>query len=145
MKHPALILLAAGSLMAADFVAEGNLWWAHIQYLADDKLEGRQPGSDGYRKAVEYVQTAFERIGLKPAGGDGYQQPVRFETRQVVEDQTTLQLVRGDQVETLGPGQGATISARANLAPALEASMVFVGYGMSIPEVHYNDLEGVNL
>ncbi len=146
MKHPAVFLLvAAGSLLAADFAAEGNLWWAHIQYLADDKLEGRQPGTDGYRKAVEYVQTNFERIGLKPGGTDGYQQPVKFETRLVVEDQSSLSLVRGDQVETLASGQGATLSGRANLAPAVEAPMAFVGYGISIPEVHYSDLEGIDL
>ena len=146
MKLPSLLLLAAaGCVLAADFAAEGNLWWAHIQYLADDKLEGRQTGSDGYRKAVEYVQTAFERIGLKPAGTDGYQQPIKFETRLVVEDQSSLALVRGDQVDVLPPGQGASLSARAPLAPRVEAAMVFVGYGMSIPEAHYSDLDGLNL
>ena len=68
MQRFALFILFAATLLAADFAAEGNLWWAHVQFLADDKLEGRQAGSEGYRKAVEYVQTAFERLGLKPAG-----------------------------------------------------------------------------
>ena len=147
MKHTAALLFAAaaGTLLAADFAAEGNLWWAHIQYLADDKLEGRQTGSDGYRKAVEYVQTTFERTGLKPAGTDGYQQPVRFDTRTIVEDQSSLALVRGEQVDVLPPGQGASLSARAPLAPNVQAPMVFVGYGMCIPEVHYCDLDGLNL
>src|ERR1017187_6138940 len=106
MKRPMFFLfLAAASLLAADFAAEGNLWWSHIQFLADDKLEGRQPGTDGYRKAVEYVQTAFERMDLKPAGTDGYQQPIHFETRLVAEDQSSLTLVRDDKAETLVLGQ----------------------------------------
>ncbi len=50
MKRRVLLLLAAGgalwALLAADFAAEGNLWWAHIQFLAGDKLEGRNTGSE---------------------------------------------------------------------------------------------------
>jgi hypothetical protein len=146
MKRPVLfLLLTAASLLAADFAAEGNLWWSHIQFLADDKLEGRQTGSDGYRKAVEYVQTAFERTGLKPAGTDGYQQPIQFETRMVADDVSSLELVRDDKTETLVLGQDATLSPRGNLAPAAEAAMVFVGYGMCIPEVHSCDLDGISL
>src|SRR5579872_6071923 len=146
MKYPGLFLLAAaGSLLAADFAAEGNRWWAHIQFLADDKLEGRQPGTEGYRQAVDYVQTNFEKMGLKAAGAEGYQQPVKFETRLVEMDQSSLALVHGERVEPLVLGQDASFSARANLAPAVDAAMVFVGYGLTIPEVHYNDLDGFDL
>ena len=28
---------------------------AHIAYLADDRLQGRQPGTAGYQLAVDYV------------------------------------------------------------------------------------------
>src|SRR5262249_55195473 len=47
--------------------------------------------------------------------------------------------------EKLALGADATLSARADLAPSLEAPMVFLGYGMSIPEVHYDDLAGIDL
>ena len=30
-------------------------WWSHVAVLADDKLEGRNTGSPGHRKAAEYV------------------------------------------------------------------------------------------
>ena len=50
MKRFAGLLLAAVSLFAAvDYVAEGNRWWAHVTFLADDKLEGREVGKEGYR------------------------------------------------------------------------------------------------
>ena len=49
-------------------MAEGDRWWAHIQFLADDKLQGRDTGSDGYREAVKYVAGKMETFGLKPAG-----------------------------------------------------------------------------
>ena len=147
MKRPVLLILAAAPLLAAavDYAAEGNLWWAHIQFLADDKLEGRNVGTEGFHKAVEYVSTQFERYGLKPAGTSGYLQPVKFETRTLVAEESSIALVRDGNVEPLVLGTDATLNARAGAADTLEAPMVFVGYGMVIPEAHYDDLAGLDM
>src|ERR1035441_9868955 len=82
-KNLVILALGAAALFAADFVAEGDRWGAHIQFLADDKLQGRDTGSEGYREAVKYVAEKMEAFGLKPAGTSGYLQPVKFETRQL--------------------------------------------------------------
>jgi len=148
MRLPAVLAAAAGLLGAAtvfDYNAEGKLWWAHIQYLADDQLEGRNVGTEGFHKAVQYVATQFERYGLKPAGTSGYLQPIPFESRLLVEDQSSLVLVRGGAEEKVTLGAEATLSARADLAPSIEAPMVFAGYGMVIPKAHYNDLAGLDV
>ena len=65
--------------------AEQTRWWNHVRTLADDGLEGRQTGSDGYRKAVDYVVSQFEQAGLKPAGSKGYLQSVAFSRRRILE------------------------------------------------------------
>jgi Peptidase family M28 len=145
MKPYLLIFAAVATLTAADYAAEGNRWWAHIQFLADDKLEGRNTGSEGYRKAVEYVAGEFEKFGLKPGGADGYLQQVKFETRQLVEKDSSLELVRDGKAEPLKLGEDASLSARADLASSLEAGMVFVGTGLHIPEAKYDDLAGLDL
>jgi len=147
MRKSLFLLLAASSVFAAavDYAAEGKLWWSHIQFLADDKLEGRNVGTDGYRKAVDYVKAEFERAGLKPAGTSGYLQPVQFETHVLVEDKTSLALVRDGKAEPLVLGTEATLSPRGEVAPSVEAPMVFVGYGLVIPEAHYDDLAGIDL
>jgi len=147
MRKSLFLLLAASSVFAAavDYAAEGKLWWSHIQFLADDKLEGRNVGTDGYRKAVDYVKTEFERAGLKPAGTSGYLQPVQFETHVLVEDKTSLAVVRDGKAEPLVLGTEATLSPRGEVAPSVEAPMVFVGYGLVIPEAHYDDLAGIDL
>lgn len=47
---------------------------AHVQYLADDKLEGRRAGSKGEKLAMEYISGQFRTIGLLPKGTDQYYQ-----------------------------------------------------------------------
>jgi Zn-dependent M28 family amino/carboxypeptidase len=39
--------------------SDGERWWSHVRVLADDKLEGRDTGSPGHRKAAEYVAGEF--------------------------------------------------------------------------------------
>src|SRR6059058_2380147 len=143
MKKLLAIGIAAMGLAAADYVAEGDLWWAHIQYLADDSLQGREVGSRGYRKAVEYVAGKMESFGLKAAGTDGYLQPVQFETRQLLEEQSRLALVREGAEETLGRAD-ATLNSRAEEG-TVDAPMIFVGYGIRIPDANYDELAGIDL
>ena len=43
----------------------------HVDFLADDALQGRQPGTEGSRKARAYLQAELERLKIRPAGDDG--------------------------------------------------------------------------
>ena len=50
---------------------------AHLEFLADDALEGRGTGSRGYDVAAKYVRAQFAALGLKSGVKDGsYFQPV---------------------------------------------------------------------
>jgi hypothetical protein len=145
-----LVCFAAASAvgMAAqstDLAAEGKSWWAHIQYLADDKLEGRNVGTPGFETAAKYVESQFQAIGLKPAGLDGFRQPVKLEARSLVPDATKITLVRDGQETPLAIGQDASLSARGELSGSLDSQMVFVGYGLSIPEAGWDDFKGLDL
>ncbi len=120
-------------------------WWEHIRFLADDKLEGRDTGSAGHRQAAEYIAAGFKRAGLKPAGTKGYLQPVQFVTRRVQEDQCSLALVRNGKVESIVLGEEATFNMRIAHAPRVEAPLVFVGYGLSVPEAKHDDFAGLDL
>ena len=139
------LLVATATAQSPDFAAEGKAWWAHVQVLADDKLEGRNVGTPGYDKAVEYVESQFKALGLKPAGTSGFRQPIKFENRSFAAAQPQLALVRDGKEEILSVGQDASVNARGELDGSLEAGMVFVGYGLSIPEAGWDDLAGVNL
>ena len=141
-----LFLSCAISLFAAvDYTAEGQLWWAHIEFLANDGMQGRDTGSKEFRKAVEYVAGQFESLGLKPGGTSAYMQPVKFETRLLNPAKSSAVLVRDGKREPIVLGKDATLSARGDLVPVVRAPMVFVGYGLVIPEVNYDDLAGINV
>src|SRR5260221_6391597 len=133
---------AGAATQSADLTSEGKQWWAHVQFLADDKLEGRNVGTPGYDTAAGYVESRFQTIGLKPAGTTGFRQPVKLESRQLVPDQSRLALVRDGAEEPLAMGQDASLSARGELDGSIEAPMVFLGYGLSIPEAGLGDFAG---
>ncbi|HXA05751.1 MAG TPA: hypothetical protein VNY30_12965, partial [Bryobacteraceae bacterium] len=132
-------------LYGTDSSTDGKRWWSHILYLADDKLEGRLTGSEGYRKAAIYVAGEFERAGLKPGGTSGYFQPVKFKSREIVEEGSSLALERNGAKEALRLGEDATISMRVDPAVSVEAPLAFVGYGLTVPELKFDDLAGQDL
>jgi hypothetical protein len=137
--------LAATAVALLAGAQDGRRWWSHVQYLADDKLEGRNTGSEGHRKAAAYVAGEFERTGLKPAGVEGYIQRVPFHTRRLVEDGSSLSLIRNGQAEALALGDDAIIGTRVDPAPSMEAPVVFAGYALTVPEMRYDDLAGLDL
>lgn len=140
-----LAVLPAHAQQPAPGHFDGKTWWDHVKVLADDNLEGRETGSAGLRKAEAYVVDQLKKSGLQPAGSDGFYQPVKFQSRQIVEKESSLALVRDGKAEPLSLGEDAIFSTRVDLAPRVEAPLVFVGYGLSIPEKGYDDFAGLDL
>ncbi len=125
--------------------SEGQRWWSHVLFLADDQRQGRDTGSDGYRQAAAYVVAEFERDGLRPAGTAGWLQAIKFRSRRIVEEQSSLGLVRQGAAEPLRLGEDAYFSLRIDPAETVEAPVVFVGYGLTVPELKHDDLAGLDL
>jgi len=151
LKKPLFLLVI--SLMAVPAYTQpptqnhfdGKTWWEHVKVLADDNMEGRETGSDGLRKAEAYIVDQLKQAGLQSAGTNGYYQPVKFQSRQIIEKDSSAALIRNGKVEPLTLGEDAFFSTRVDLAPQVEAPLVFVGYGLSIPEKNYDDLAGLDL
>jgi Zn-dependent M28 family amino/carboxypeptidase len=125
---------------------DGQSWWAHVKFLADDSLEGRETGSEGLRKAESYAVDQFSKAGLQPAGTNGFYQPVKFISRQIVENNSSAALVVSGKAEPLTLGDDAYFGTRAELSSEeITAPLVFVGYGLKIPEKNYDDLSSFDL
>jgi hypothetical protein len=68
---------------------------SEIQWLADDKLEGRRSGSTGEKMAADYIIAAFQKINLQPKGtNNGWAQPFDINDGRRI-DSTTSFTVNG--------------------------------------------------
>src|SRR5437899_2492635 len=124
---------------------DGNSWWAHVKFLADDSLEGRDTGSEGLRKAQAYAVEQLQKAGLEPAGANGFYQPIRFNQYEVDEAKSSLALVTNGQAKTLSFADDAFIGSRSTRnSIAVSAPLVFIGYGLEIPEKNLNELTGLH-
>ena len=65
----ALVATVAAAPADPDFSAER--FKAHVTFLADDLLEGREAGTRGHEIAAKYIAAQFALFGLKPGGDDG--------------------------------------------------------------------------
>jgi hypothetical protein len=139
--------LSASAATTSTSSGPGAQWWADISVLADDNMEGRQTGSAGYLRAADYVVSRFKAEGLKPAGVNGFLQPVMFEQQVVDQHASSLELVAANGSATsLGVGEYSRISAGgAPIADSIDAPLVFVGYGLHLPQQGYDDFAGLDL
>jgi Zn-dependent M28 family amino/carboxypeptidase len=121
---------------------------AHVKFLSDDLLEGRGPGLRGSELAAQYIATQFALYGLKPGGDHGtYLQQIDFVGIKVIPAQTSFSLVSPNKPAIdLAYGDDYTVS-NPTLTPtvAIDAPIVFVGYGVTAPEFQWNDYAGVDV
>jgi Peptidase family M28 len=133
--------LALSALCCVLFATEPNeatrRWWAHVVAMGNDSMEGRDTGSEGYRKAERYVVAQFEKNGLKPAGDKGYLQSVPLHVVRLNASQSKIELVRPSGVNELHWLRQMTTAARTGLPEKLEAPLVFAG-----PDAAAADVEG---
>ncbi|HEX4229683.1 MAG TPA: M28 family metallopeptidase [Bryobacteraceae bacterium] len=141
----AITLTAGLALAATNWDAAGKQWWAHVQYLASDDLQGRDVGSPGFDKAANYVAREFEKAGLKPGAGTSYFQPVAFESVVIDPQRSSLSLVHKGVAARVPVPVEALLGYSAHAAPTIEAPLVFAGYGLTIPEAHWDDLKGLRV
>ncbi|WP_149195104.1 M28 family metallopeptidase [Luteimonas suaedae] len=119
----------------------------HLRVLASDAFEGRAPNTPGEDKTVAYISEQFERAGLQPAGDDGgWTHAVTLERSEIDGPVEASLHVAGDTrvfangddiaVETLRPGE------RVDLR---EVPLVFAGYGITAPELGWDDYAGLDV
>jgi hypothetical protein len=140
-------LLSSFSVLdaATEYESEGRAWWSYVEKLANDSMEGRNTGTEAYTRAADYVAGEFAGLGLRPAGTKGFFQTVNFKVRQIMEQESSLELVRNGQAERLSLAEDANLGLPPDLAEHIEVQAEFVGYGLVIPELGIDDLAGVDL
>jgi hypothetical protein len=111
---------------------------AHVRFLADDLLEGRNTGSRGHAIAARYFAAQLQSLGYEPAGENGtWFQTVPFVGMTVKPEGCELSL-DGQQLKY---GEEVVFTPRAGSAgDDVTGELVFAGYGVTAPEYKYDDL-----
>ena len=143
MRLLALFLLVstAGAQQMKSRIAEGfdsiqaARLKADLTFLSSDALEGRRSLERGSEVAIQWIASQFGKAGLKPVVGDSYLQPVP-----IIE-------YTADRALTLAVRPYHAPDAVANFASEVSVSgpgRWSSGYGISAPELAYDDYAGVD-
>lgn len=142
--------LPAQSPESADRVVDqiSAHWLApHVRFLASPLLEGRETGTRGARLAAEYVAAELAALGLAPLGSDGsYLQRVPLRHSRV-EGTPSLRVTgsRGSRELQWGTEYLIQPDVRKTETSIPATPMVFVGFGLTLPEHNHDDYAGVDV
>lgn len=114
---------------------------ADLTFLSSDALEGRRSLQRGSEVAIQWIASEFAKAGLKPAAGDSYLQPVPLIEFTPDRDLTALTLSHRGKTETFrAPDVSSTFAHEISGS----GQVVFAGFGISAPELNYDDYAGVD-
>ncbi len=136
----ALVLAAGAAAQPLPAAITGDAIAAHVEILASDAFEGREPGTAGETKTVAYIEAAYRGIGLTPVSGDSYRLPVPLLRSEALSGEIAVGALRLED----GPG----MTARPRLADEsgdAAGEVVFVGYGIHAPKQDRDDFAGAEL
>ena len=145
-----LLLTMVGSLASAappGATADRNILKAHMAFLADDLLEGRETGTRGFDIAARYVAAQFAQYGVQPKGDAGsYLHAVPLKTGRLVQDSPRFEIHRKGGIESLvfldEFSTPASVSADQT---DVTAPLVFVGFGITAPRFGHDDYAGIDV
>jgi hypothetical protein len=114
---------------------------ANLAFLASDALQGRlslQPGDDA---AAQWVASEFAKAGLKPASDGTFLQPVPLIEYRNDRAQSFISLSRGGADKQMKfPDAYGTFPKDVDA----KGDVVFAGFGITAPELGYDDYKGID-
>src|SRR5215203_6128262 len=128
---------AAQAGLAQDFA---NLFDAakmrdRVIRLSADDFEGRGPGTEGGKRAAQYIADQMKASGIKPGNRSSYFQNVNLVGLKA-DPSTKLQV--GSESFNFGDDFVATTGAQRPQV-SVDADLVFAGYGIDAPNYKWND------
>ncbi|MGH7410480.1 MAG: M20/M25/M40 family metallo-hydrolase, partial [Candidatus Methylomirabilis sp.] len=122
---------------------------SEVAVLASPRMEGRASGSPGAARAAELIANEFRKAGLLPGGeGEGYLQPFDLVANVRLDKSTRLAVTipgappRESRIDFIGfDFNPFSLSEDGEV----EAELVFVGYGITAPELGYDDYAGIDV
>lgn len=111
---------------------------AQVKALTAPEMAGRAAGTAGADRAARYVAQAFREAGLRPGGEDGYFQWFEVVTGVRLGEPNRLHVRRDEAVREYAAGD-AFVPFRFSESGRTEGEVVFAGYGITAPDLKYDD------
>ena len=119
----------------------------YVKQMCSPEFAGRHTGHEGYTKAAKWAAQKFKEWGLKPGiKNDGYLQPFPAPYSLINKAEMTLILSES------GEDREIKLKIGDDFLPLLysdngdqTAQLVFVGWGVSAPELGYDDYAGLDV
>ena len=116
-----------------------------VSFLADPELKGRFPGTEGYLKAADYIEENLKQAGLTTLPGTKtYRNMVPLKNLSWKAG-SKLRIVGGNDAEQYLLGSRDLLLTRAGNDVEVKGKPIYLGYGISEPELGWDDLAGHDL
>ena len=131
----------------AALLIDGDYMRSIVLEIADDRYEGRGPGSPGDEMARRYLADEMAALGLLPGADDGSWQQT-FDLVGINASQPASWTFEGEHGSmTLKQWDQFIVSSgmQQQEVAVSDAEVVFVGYGIQAPEYDWDDYKGADL
>jgi hypothetical protein len=114
---------------------------AELTFLASDATEGRMSLARGSEVAIQWIAAEFSKAGLKPLVADSFLQPVPLIEFRMDREQTSLALqLPGGKELFFDPDLKGNYPDEGTF----NGELIFAGFGITAPELRYDDYAGIN-
>ncbi|MHC5063416.1 MAG: PA domain-containing protein, partial [Planctomycetota bacterium] len=120
----------------------------HLEALTAEEMAGRGTGSPGGMRAIAYIERRMRALGLRGLPGlvREYRQELSLPDPRPIEfDLRSTGLSWMDGSGEISSRRGAALPFRFSPDADLERQLVFVGYGLKIPELGIDEYAGLDV
>ena len=120
-----------------------------LEYFVSPECRGRLTGDVGFDRAADYAANLFQEWGLKPGGDNGtYFQNFEHPYTEVFPGGSfTLYLPVGNDwvTKTYDYPDNYMAGGTSDTGELNQLDLVYVGYGVTAPELNYDDYKGIDV
>lgn len=117
----------------------------HLSVLASDAMMGRDTPSPELERSAEYIAGEFKKFGVKPVKGSYFHTYTLQRVRLVENNVLKLRSATKDSVIEFAIKDDYVPVEYTGAGTIRKAKLVFVGFGMTSPEVNYDDYAGIDV
>lgn len=118
---------------------------AHVEFLASDELGGRYVASPANHIAARYLASRLRSYGYRGGAADGsFFQKFDITVKRLVPERTRVEITAPSGKKTFAYGTDFVLFG-PRAAQTLEGELVFARYGVSLPDVTYDDYAKIDV